>query len=67
MEDKKGGQSKKWKQTQKWWWPQIEQAQLEVPHSEIQVELDWQLNWQDVSELGGGDIRIPDEDIWSDV
>ena len=43
------------------------QAQLEVPHSEIQVELDWQLNWQDVSELGGGDIRIPDEDIWSDV
>ena len=43
------------------------QAQLEVPHSKIQVEIDWQLNWQDVSELGGGDIRIPDEDIWSDV
>ena len=22
-----------------------EQAQFEVPHSEIQVKLDWQLNW----------------------
>ena len=43
------------------------QAQLGVPHSEIQVELDWQPNWQDVWELGrGGTPHIPFEVIWSD-
>ena len=31
------------------------QAELEVPHSEIQVELDWQLHYQGFGELGGGD------------
>ena len=30
------------------------QAQLGVPHSEIQVELDWQLNWSDVWEFVEG-------------
>ena len=39
------------------------QAKLGVPHSEIQVELDWQPNWYDVWELGRGTMHthIP---IW---
>ena len=42
------------------------QAQLGVPHSEIQVELDWQPNWYDVWELDGGTphMHIPIWDLW---
>ena len=28
------------------------QAELGVPHSEIQVKQNWELNWHDVRELG---------------
>ena len=30
----------------------LKQAELGVPHSEIQVELNWQLNYQDVWKEG---------------